>query len=102
MSAVIIKEGDSEIDLERYTAWTYYLGKQIRLLSAAEVDTSSFGFVKDLIGTAKAVAVYDSRNGETADVAVEFGDDIPGGHDCSGTCALHRGLWFGVNHIEIT
>ena len=102
MSAVIIKEGDSEIDLARYTAWIYYLGKQIRLLSAAEVDTSSFGLVKDLIGTAKAVAVYDSRNGETADVAVEFGADIPGGHDCSGTCASRRGLWFGVNHILIT
>ena len=102
MSAVIIKEGDSEIDLAQYAAWTYYLGKQIRLLPDAEVDTSRFDHVKDLIGKAKAVAVYDSRNGETADVAVEFGDDIPGGHDCSGTCALHRGLWFGVNHIEIT
>jgi len=99
---VILTEENCK-DYPQYTSFSWLLSKTVQVGANAFMDVSPayFGDVIYKIGIVKAVAVSDTQQGTTADVAVEFFLPLHGGHECYGACAPHRGFWFGMKHVEV-
>lgn len=87
----------------QYSAWSFFLGKPVRVCESAAVDVNPFDFnsVRDRTGVVKGVLVSSSPGGQIADLAVEFPFLIRGGHTCQGLCLPHRGLWFGIERVVV-